>query len=168
MKLPKSTIDDMIAAGATMGPGVKIPSAGIEEKDGARTPAGGSAEIVTLHLPWPPSVNHYWRHVGARVLISQAGREYRQCIRSIVTEQVFLQGHCLRVEGRLSVFVAAHPPDRRKRDLDNLMKAVLDSLQHAGVYESDEQIDMLTIHRSSVRHNGELYVIIRPLGGPHA
>ena len=30
-----------------------------------------------FELPWPPSVNHYYRHVGPRVLISRDGRKYR-------------------------------------------------------------------------------------------
>ena len=24
-------------------------------------------------LPFPPSINHYWRHVGAKVLVSEEG-----------------------------------------------------------------------------------------------
>ena len=31
-----------------------------------------------FELPWPPSVNHYYRHVGPRVLISRDGRKYRE------------------------------------------------------------------------------------------
>ena len=31
-----------------------------------------------FELPWPPSVNHYYRHVGHRVLISRDGRHYRE------------------------------------------------------------------------------------------
>lgn len=29
---------------------------------------------------WPPSVNHGWRHVGNRTLISAAGRDFRRKI----------------------------------------------------------------------------------------
>jgi crossover junction endodeoxyribonuclease RusA len=41
----------------------------------------------------------------------------------------------------------AFPPDRRRRDLDNIQKPVLDALQHAGVYEDDSQIDLLVTRR---------------------
>ena len=27
---------------------------------------------MVLTLPWPPSINHYWRRVGPRTLISRA------------------------------------------------------------------------------------------------
>ena len=38
-------------------------------------------------------------------------------------------------------------PDKRRRDLDNLLKATLDSLTHAGVWSDDSQIDALSIRR---------------------
>ena len=49
---------------------------------------------------------------------------------------------------RLSVLINAYPPDRRKRDLDNILKSLLDALQHARVYPDDSQIDRLTIIRN--------------------
>lgn len=39
------------------------------------------------------------------------------------------------------------PPDRRKRDLDNLLKSLLDGLEGAGVFKDDAQIDDLQIVR---------------------
>ncbi len=38
----------------------------------------GSGRVIELELPYPPSVNHYWRRVGARTLISRGGRAFRQ------------------------------------------------------------------------------------------
>ena len=35
---------------------------------------------MILSLPWPPSVNVYWRHVGAKVLISAEGRAYAKSV----------------------------------------------------------------------------------------
>jgi crossover junction endodeoxyribonuclease RusA len=61
---------------------------------------------------------------------------------------------CLQSQGffdentRLSVSILAYPPDRRKRDLDNVLKSLLDALMHAGVYSDDSQIDKLTISRN--------------------
>jgi crossover junction endodeoxyribonuclease RusA len=58
------------------------------------------------------------------------------------------------------VHVTAHPPDRRRRDLDNAMKALLDALGHGGVYEDDGQIDRLEIERGTVVPGGKVVVRI--------
>ncbi len=111
--------------------------------------------MITLTLPWPPSVNHYYRRVGNATLISKEGRRYR----TRVAGEVLLAGSP-RVEGRLAVRLAAYPPDRRRRDLDNVQKALLDALQHAGVYGDDSQIDRITVERAEVRDGGRVVVEI--------
>lgn len=96
------------------------------------------AEVV-LTLPWPPSVNRYYRHVGPRVLISREGRQYR---RRVETQ---LRGRVPTLRGPLALHVDCYPPDRRRRDLDNLCKSLQDTLQHAGLYEDDSQIKDLRL-----------------------
>lgn len=124
---------------------------------------------MEFHLPWPPSVNRYYRHIpwgkGVRSLISRQGREYRGEVASVVIEAV-ASGRPMvmrRAQGgaRLSVQIEAHPPDQRKRDIDNLPKAVLDALGYAGVYEDDSQIDELLIRRHPSRRPGEVVVHIK-------
>ena len=95
-----------------------------------------------LILPYPPSVNTYWRHVGPRVLISKRGRQYR----TEVCEQL-RKKHIEPIEGDLIVDIAINPPDRRRRDVDNVLKALLDSLQFAGAFEDDSQIVRLSIEK---------------------
>jgi crossover junction endodeoxyribonuclease RusA len=63
---------------------------------------------------------------------------------------VLIQRGAKHYAGRLAVEIEAHVPDKRKRDLDNLFKAVLDSLTHAGVWADDSQIDALRIVRKPV------------------
>jgi len=36
---------------------------------------------VIIVLPFPPSVNHYWRRVGYRTLISREGRTFQRNVR---------------------------------------------------------------------------------------
>ncbi|MBK9187353.1 MAG: RusA family crossover junction endodeoxyribonuclease [Phycisphaerales bacterium] len=109
--------------------------------------------MITLTLPWPPSVNHYYRRVGNVTLISKEGRRFRKR----VAGEVLLAGSP-RVEGRLAVWIVASPPDLRRRDLDNVQKALLDALQHAGVYGDDSQIDRITVERGLQTSGGMVLV----------
>ena len=118
---------------------------------------------MTVTLPWPPSINRYYRHVGYRTLISREGRAFRRNVCAL------LGGGGPRkppAGGRIALCMDAFPPDRRIRDLDNIQKAALDSMQHAGVYEDDSQIDLLLTRRRDVIPGGRLDVEVldMPLG----
>jgi crossover junction endodeoxyribonuclease RusA len=56
-------------------------------------------------------------------------------------------------------------PDRRRRDIDNVAKAVLDACGHAGIWEDDSQVSKLYIARAGIEKPGCVDVIIEQLGG---
>ena len=111
---------------------------------------------LRFDLPYPPSVNHYWRRVGARTLISRQGRAFRENVCSLLALRRL---HPL--EGWLTVHLQFFPPDRRRRDVDNIQKPVLDALQHAGVYHDDFQIVSLVTDRLEPREGGHLVVAVK-------
>lgn len=116
--------------------------------------------MIILDLPYPPTVNTYWRNItkgklAGRVLISEKGRAYRKTIQELV-----LEAGRVRVNGRISVAIDAYMPDRRKRDLDNILKALLDSIVHAGVIEDDSLIDRITLTRREVIKGGKVTIAI--------
>jgi crossover junction endodeoxyribonuclease RusA len=101
-------------------------------------------EAVTLELPYPPSVNHYWLAAGGGARrLSDAGRTFRD----MVAVQVMLAGRP-KFEGDLKVSVRLYAADRRRRDIDNGIKSILDSLQHAGVYADDECVVALMVRKT--------------------
>ena len=102
--------------------------------------AAAEPSVTISGLPFPPSVNHYWRHVGNRTLISRTGRAYRQQVLHDV-QQLGLRV----ITGPIKLEVIVTRPDRRRRDVDNLLKSLLDALDHAEVYEDDSQIQDLRI-----------------------
>lgn len=117
--------------------------------------------MIELQLPFPPSVNSMWRTprsgpLAGRTMLSEDGRRYRRAVADAVL--VARAGRQLRQ--RLAVTIEARMPDRRKRDLDNLPKAVLDGLTLAGVWLDDGQIDDLRVWRSD-RMGGCVLVTIR-------
>ena len=113
---------------------------------------------MKFELPWPPSVNRYYRHVGPRVLLSSEGRNYRMmCVSR-------LGGTCPKLSGRLMLSGDFYPPDARRRDLDNLLKCTLDSLVHAGLLEDDSQIKHIDIRmRDPVPPDGLVYLELKEL-----
>ena len=117
--------------------------------------------MIRFELPFPPSMNHYWRRVGARTLISKKGREYRAAVEAIIRGL----GHGI-FDGPLGILIEAYPPDRRRRDLDNLLKAPLDAMQSAGLYVDDYQIDHIDLRRGGCVDGGKLSITIQPSQGP--
>ena len=108
-----------------------------------------------LTLPWPPSVNHYWRVCKGRMCLSKAGKQYRTDCLAAVLSQI---GKPTTASYAVTVEIAAYPPDRRVRDLDNLLKATLDALSYCGILQDDSQIDDLRIFRGHVSDNPHLDV----------
>lgn len=117
---------------------------------------------LTLRLPFPRSVNTYWRNIGrGRTILSKAGRQYKLDVQAAVLEQV---GKVKPISSRVSVSVWLYPPDKRRRDLDNHAgKALFDSLTSAGVWADDEQIDRLRVYRRHTIPYGLAIVRIREL-----
>ena len=96
--------------------------------------------MIQFTLPFPPSVNTYWRMFQNRMIISAKGRDYRKAVELLVAKEVVIIRHKpFRVE------IEAFRPDRRKRDLDNLLKAPLDAMTHCRVWDDDSQIQELSI-----------------------
>jgi crossover junction endodeoxyribonuclease RusA len=110
--------------------------------------------MLKFDLPYPPSMNHYWRHVGPRTLISREGRTFRKNVCALLGSGAGKPPN----ENRIALAMDAFPPDRRRRDLDNLQKPVLDALEHACVYVDDSQIDLLITQRREVVPDGRLLV----------
>lgn len=67
------------------------------------------------------------------------------------------------LNGRLAIEILAIPPDRRARDLDNILKSLLDSLVHAGVVQDDSQFDAIAIARRPPEKPGRVEIKIHQL-----
>lgn len=59
--------------------------------------------------------------------------------------------------------IYAMPPDRRRRDIDNLLKACFDSITHAGIWQDDSQVDRIEIERGDIISGGALMIEIREI-----
>lgn len=112
--------------------------------------------MLEFEVPFPPSVNNYKR-VG-RIVRTASGKLLQHRVNSDATRQFFadvwnrtrkLPKHDLK-SARLFVTLTLHAPNQRKIDIDNRIKVCLDSIQHAGIYDDDAQIDRLLVIRGCV------------------
>ena len=124
----------------------------------------GGVHEREITLPWPPSVNMVYRSFAfinragkpmSRMIISKDGKAYFEMA------QELLKGGPTFGDRRLKVVVTAHALDRRKRDLGNLDKVLMDSLQKSGVFDDDEQIDDLRFKRGEICPNKNAHVVIK-------
>lgn len=103
-------------------------------------------DILRFELPYPPSVNHYCLRTSSGVITGERGKKYRRDAGILLGKH---RNH-FPEDTRLTVTINVFTPDKRKRDIDNLLKCTLDSIEHAGVYKNDNQIDMLTVIRRGI------------------
>ena len=96
--------------------------------------------MTVLELPWPPSVNHYWRLGNGHFHVSTEGQRYKAKVAGILATAGIQP-----LRGAVKLTIDAFPPDRRRRDIDNIEKCLLDSCVYrrgfaAGLYLDDSQV----------------------------
>ena len=115
--------------------------------------------MLFLTLPFPPSMNTYWRNFRGRTILSPAGRKFKEDVADYVAEyRVPKLG-----EAKLRISMVLFPRDKRKIDIDNRIKCVLDALQDAGVFDDDFQVDELSIVRGKPIKGGAIRVLIEEI-----
>ena len=110
--------------------------------------------MIKLTLPFPPTSNHMWGFAGKRKYLKKEAHEFRRIVQEAAVEAQ------AKISGRIAIFVALYAPTKRKYDLDNRIKALLDALEHAGVFLNDEQIDFIWIVRRPVVKGGMCKVVL--------
>jgi crossover junction endodeoxyribonuclease RusA len=116
--------------------------------------------MIHLKLPYPPSINAYWLTSGRRKYISKRGVAFKLAVQDYVIE------HCIPKLGDvdLEVDVILHPRSKKLMDIDNCLKAILDSCQDAGIFDDDSQVQRLTVERGEAIKFGGCQVFIKVKG----
>lgn len=135
-------------------------------------------KTITFELPWPPSTNHYLRHFilpgrkAPSTCISADGRAFLCKV-----GWTLLKLRIPKIVGELAMNIDLYPPNRRRIDVDNRAKPILDSLkrrpkdkdQIRGCWlfaDDDSQVTVLRIAKRQVVPGGKAVVTVVPLQGP--
>jgi crossover junction endodeoxyribonuclease RusA len=89
--------------------------------------------MATIFLSMPPSTNSIWRSVNGRNIVSARYREWKKTAGLELMAQ-----RPVRHLGPVAVTIMLVPPDKRRFDLDNRVKPVLDLLVSGGIIEGDD------------------------------
>lgn len=90
-----------------------------------------ASPLARFVLPFPPSVNGTFRkHNGSH--LSEKYREWRDH-----AAMRLMLYRCRHIPGPVMPEIAYRAPDKRYRDIDNLLKAPLDLLVKQGIIEDD-------------------------------
>lgn len=103
---------------------------------------------MIIKIPYPPTINSYWGFKGNRRFLTAKARQFKEDVAKAVLGFPNLGG------SRLSIKITLHAPDRRVRDIDNVLKPTLDALVQAGLFKDDGQVDRLLVIRGDVEKNG--------------
>ncbi len=116
---------------------------------------------IVLFLPWPPTVNSYYK-------VTRNGQRYLdkkvRWFRAQVLEAISEQCPGLTLDESLFMEVYLFPPDKRKRDLDNYMKGLLDAITEAELWTDDVLVDQLHIFRGEVTKGGYVRIELSESG----
>ena len=113
---------------------------------------------LIMTIPYPPSINKYWllNRNGSRRLSADAVD-----FRNSVIAEFYKFSWRNQLTGKCTVVIDEYPKNRIRRDIDNVIKPILDALTHAGVWEDDEQVYKLLVRKHEPDEQKKGYVTVK-------
>jgi len=99
---------------------------------------------VTIALPFPPTTNHAYATVNSRRVKTKEARNYAAFAASLAKAACPIAP--FNLQDRLTVHLALYAPDRRRYDIMNREKILIDSVAQVLGFD-DQQIDSFLITR---------------------
>lgn len=115
--------------------------------------------MIYLSLPWPPTGNHAVRHGRFGHYATKEAKAYRTITAALCRPHRPKKP----LAGQIKVLAIFFPPDRRRRDMDNVWKTLSDALTLAGIWKDDCQIAELTLIRRDPVPGGSVAVQVTEL-----
>ncbi len=117
--------------------------------------------MITLSLPMPPPLSALYTNVAGRGRVKT--ERYKIWLRAAGNEVLATPlGQRPPIKGKFSLTGMAGRPDKRLRDLDNLLKATCDLLQSHGLVENDCLAESITVSWSPTVEKRRIVVFVWP------
>lgn len=100
-------------------------------------------------LPYPPSVNHAYMMRNGKKILKQEVAEYKHSVSLMVSNAKQKFGN---VPLPFQMFVYVYPPDKRKRDLDNIIKVMQDGVCLGLKTDDSNIVSVAAIRCDAVKH----------------
>lgn len=110
---------------------------------------------MEFSVDYPPSVNNYWRrsqHGGMH--LTKEARSYKQTVKGQLKA-----AKVGKLTGKIKGVFKVYPPDNRRRDLDNVMKALLDAMEGIA-FDDDYQLHVMVIERAQALKGGRVDIVL--------
>ena len=112
---------------------------------------------LTLNVPLPPPLSACYTNVRGRGRVKT--NRYKKWQAESASVVLHAQHQRIRVfNGPVHVDIEITQPDKRRRDLDNMLKALLDLLVELFVLKDDSQIEKLCIAWRTEGHGATIVV----------
>lgn len=114
-----------------------------------------------LELPFPPTLNHYRIPVKhptknyCYLITAPEGKAYKAAIKRAIKNPP-------KIQYNVHLSITFFPKTKAKFDIDNFLKALLDGLTEAGVWEDDSLVQSLYAEKGEAVKGGKVFVEITP------
>lgn len=115
--------------------------------------------LIQFEVPFPPSSNTaYPTNKQGRRFLSDKGKAYKAEVGFSIRKYNGL----FKKHDRLSVTFVMFPPDKRKRDICNYEKLLMDCFTGT-IFPDDEMVDHFEIKRGGIIKGGLMEVLIKDI-----
>ncbi len=95
--------------------------------------------MIELQLPFPPSANRLWRRSGHTI---HKSKTYTDWLRDAGWQVIAQKAG--GIAGPYTLAIQAKRPDKRRRDIDNLIKPINDLLMSVGAVDDDSHCELVS------------------------
>lgn len=113
--------------------------------------------MSTFTVPYPPQANHMYTVARGRKIMSSEYREWKRLAAWNIKAQ-----RPEPILGRYALDIVVPRPDRRGRDIDNLIKPISDAIMAAGIISDDKMAMSICIAWEGIEPSrGDVIVQLR-------